>query len=161
MPVVTTTPDPVPAPPRPPGAGGAGAVEFLELLLGDATAIEYERPLVQARAAGADAAEIAELERICREAGADLVHSTDDPAEGDLLLAARRMALPALAALLLADLGLALLTRVAPQFNLFALGLPVKVLIGLGALAVALPAVLMRLTALFRALPGGMLGLAG
>ena len=34
--------------------------------------------------------------RLCEEAGADFVHSTDDPAEGDLLLAARRMALPAL-----------------------------------------------------------------
>jgi glycolate oxidase subunit GlcD len=40
--------------------------------------------------------EIAVLTRICEEAGADFVHSTDDPAEGDLLLAARRMALPAL-----------------------------------------------------------------
>jgi glycolate oxidase len=44
----------------------------------------------------AAAAEIAALAELCREAGADLVHSTDDPAEGDLLLAARRMALPAL-----------------------------------------------------------------
>ncbi len=41
-------------------------------------------------------AEIAALTRLCEEAGADFVHSTDDPAEGDLLLAARRMALPAL-----------------------------------------------------------------
>jgi len=40
--------------------------------------------------------EIALLTRLCEEAGADLVHSTDDPAEGDLLMAARRMALPAL-----------------------------------------------------------------
>ncbi len=44
----------------------------------------------------AAAAEVATLTRICEEAGADLVHATDDPAEGDLLLAARRMALPAL-----------------------------------------------------------------
>jgi glycolate oxidase len=44
----------------------------------------------------AAAQEIALLTRICEEAGADFVHSTDDPAEGDLLLAARRMALPAL-----------------------------------------------------------------
>lgn len=78
-----------------------------------------------------------------------------------LFSSALKMALPALAALLLADLGLALLTRVAPQFNLFALGLPVQVLIGLMALAVALPAVLARMMALFRGLPGGMLGLAG
>jgi glycolate oxidase len=41
-------------------------------------------------------AEIAELTRLCEAAGADLVHSTADAAEGDLLLTARRMALPAL-----------------------------------------------------------------
>jgi glycolate oxidase len=44
----------------------------------------------------AAAEDIVVLTRICEEAGADFVHSTDDPAEGDLLLAARRMALPAL-----------------------------------------------------------------
>jgi PucR C-terminal helix-turn-helix domain/GAF domain/GGDEF-like domain len=53
--------------PRPP-AGGAGtpagrAAEFFELLLADAAAIEFERPLVRARAGGADAGELAELER--------------------------------------------------------------------------------------------------
>ncbi|HEX8582142.1 MAG TPA: FAD-linked oxidase C-terminal domain-containing protein [Acidimicrobiales bacterium] len=41
-------------------------------------------------------AEIEALAQLCRDAGAQLVHTTDDPAEGDLLLAARRMALPAL-----------------------------------------------------------------
>jgi glycolate oxidase subunit GlcD len=48
--------------------------------------------------AGGEAAvrEIEALAALCREVGADLVHTTDDPAEGDLLLAARRMALPAL-----------------------------------------------------------------
>ena len=40
--------------------------------------------------------EIEALAELCRAAGADLVHTTDDPAEGDLLLTARRMALPAL-----------------------------------------------------------------
>jgi glycolate oxidase len=54
--------------------------------------------LVAQSDAGGTAAveEIAALTRLCEEAGADFVHSTDDPAEGDLLLAARRMALPAL-----------------------------------------------------------------
>ncbi|MCZ2859130.1 FAD-binding oxidoreductase [Blastococcus sp. VKM Ac-2987] len=47
----------------------------------------------------AAAAEIAALAELCREAGADFVHTTEDQAEGDLLLAARRMALPALAQL--------------------------------------------------------------
>ncbi|WP_245177263.1 FAD-linked oxidase C-terminal domain-containing protein [Geodermatophilus sp. DF01_2] len=40
--------------------------------------------------------EVEALARLCRDAGADLVHTTDDPAEGDLLLQARRVALPAL-----------------------------------------------------------------
>src|SRR3954463_9732665 len=53
--------------------------------------------LAQSDAGGAAALEdIALLTRLCEDAGADFVHSTDDPAEGDLLLAARRMALPAL-----------------------------------------------------------------
>jgi hypothetical protein len=62
MPVVTTSESP-PAPARPAAPAPGGTTEFLELLLGDAAAIEYERPLVQARAAGADPAEIRELER--------------------------------------------------------------------------------------------------
>jgi hypothetical protein len=40
------------------------AAEYFELLLEDAAAIEYERPLVRARAGGADVAELAELERV-------------------------------------------------------------------------------------------------
>ena len=61
MPVVSR-PSAVPS-----GADGASpsarATEFFELLLEDAAAIEYERPLVRARAGGASAAELAELER--------------------------------------------------------------------------------------------------
>ncbi|MGY1660730.1 FAD-binding oxidoreductase [Geodermatophilus sp. SYSU D00705] len=54
--------------------------------------------LVAQSDAGGEAAvrQMETLAELCREAGADLVHTTDDPAEGDLLLAARRMALPAL-----------------------------------------------------------------
>jgi glycolate oxidase subunit GlcD len=54
--------------------------------------------LVAQSDAGGEAAtaEIDALAELCREAGADFVHTTDDAAEGDLLLAARRMALPAL-----------------------------------------------------------------
>ncbi|MGY1752849.1 FAD-binding oxidoreductase [Blastococcus sp. SYSU D01042] len=56
--------------------------------------------VAQSDAGGAvAAAEIEALAQLCREAGAELVHTTDDPAEGDLLLQARRMALPALAQL--------------------------------------------------------------
>lgn len=78
-----------------------------------------------------------------------------------LFTAALRIALPALAALLLADLGLAILARVAPQFNLFALGLPLKAVVGLGVTAVAVPLLVPRLIAMFRAVPTSMFGLAG
>src|SRR5215212_7165167 len=40
------------------------ATEYFVLILEDAAAIAYERPLVRARAAGADGAELAELERV-------------------------------------------------------------------------------------------------
>jgi glycolate oxidase len=52
--------------------------------------------------------EIATIERICRETGADLVVTTDDPEESVLLLAARRLAYPALE-----QLGTTLLDDVA------------------------------------------------
>ena len=78
-----------------------------------------------------------------------------------LFTSALRMALPALAALLLADLGLAILARVAPQFNLFALGLPLKAVVGLSVTAVAVPLIVPRLAAMFRAVPASMFGLVG
>ena len=62
MPVVTRSPAPPPPGDGPRPAAGRAA-EFFELLLEDAGAIEYERPLVRARAAGAGGAELAELER--------------------------------------------------------------------------------------------------
>src|SRR5215212_8398627 len=40
------------------------ATEYFVLILEDAAAIAYERPLVRARAAGAEGAELAELERV-------------------------------------------------------------------------------------------------
>lgn len=61
-----------------------------------------------------------------------------------LFLAAIQVAGPLIAVLFLADVGLGLLTRVAPALNAFALGFPLKILItlSLGAITVAaLPAV--------------------
>jgi flagellar biosynthetic protein FliR len=74
--------------------------------------------------------------------------------------AAVRMVFPVIAALLLADLGLALLARVAPQLNLFALGLPLKVGVAYGALVLALPWIMPQMIGMFRAIPENMLALA-
>ncbi|WP_230976497.1 MULTISPECIES: flagellar biosynthetic protein FliR [Georgenia] len=56
-----------------------------------------------------------------------------------LFLAAIQVAGPLIAVLFLADVGLGLLTRVAPALNAFALGFPLKILItlSLGAITVA------------------------
>lgn len=78
-----------------------------------------------------------------------------------LFSAGLKLALPVLAALLLADLAVALLARVAPQFNLFVIELPAKMMIAIAGLALALPVIVPRLAALFRTLPSAMTTLAG
>jgi len=47
-------------------------------------------------ARGEDPAEVAHMERLCDEAGASLVVTSDEEAEGRMLMAARRLAYPAL-----------------------------------------------------------------
>lgn len=67
----------------------------------------------------------------------------------DMFLAALQIAGPLIAVLFLADLGLGLLTRVAPALNAFALGFPLKILLTilLGVSAyVALPQIVESLT---------------
>ncbi|WIE77069.1 flagellar biosynthetic protein FliR [Curtobacterium sp. MCSS17_007] len=70
-------------------------------------------------------------------------------AAGQMFLAALQIAGPLVVVLFLADVGLGLLTRVAPALNAFQMGFPIK--IGLtvafaGALFMALPAVVSSLT---------------
>jgi flagellar biosynthetic protein FliR len=49
------------------------------------------------------------------------------------------LSLPLLAALLITNLALGVLTRAAPQLNIFAVGFPLTILMGLLVLALALP----------------------
>lgn len=53
-----------------------------------------------------------------------------------------RLSLPVVAALLIANLALGILTRAAPQLNIFAVGFPVTLSIGLLMLAVTIPSFL-------------------
>jgi flagellar biosynthesis protein FliR len=78
---------------------------------------------------------------------------------GQLLLAALQIAGPLMAVLFLADIGLGLLTRVAPQLNAFALGFPLKILLTLlmvGAGFALLPAVVEALAERAVTLMGGV-----
>ena len=54
-------------------------------------------------------------------------------------VAAVEIALPLLAALFLADVALALLSRAAPQMNVFVVGMPLKVLLAITLAGLALP----------------------
>jgi flagellar biosynthetic protein FliR len=58
---------------------------------------------------------------------------------GGLLATSVRIAAPIVAATMLADLALGLLTRAAPQMNLLAIGFPVKLVVGVGATLLSLP----------------------
>ncbi len=49
------------------------------------------------------------------------------------------LALPMIAALLIANIGMGVLSRVAPQLNLFAIGFPVTMIAGFTVLAISLP----------------------
>jgi flagellar biosynthetic protein FliR len=69
---------------------------------------------------------------------------------------ALELVFPVMVALLLADVALGVLARVAPQFGIFQIGLQLKVGLALGALALTMPLLLPRLHALF----SGMIGLS-
>ncbi len=58
-----------------------------------------------------------------------------------IFASALQVAAPVLLALVLADAGFGLVTRVVPQLNIFSVGLPVKVLVGMLLIGVTLPLV--------------------
>ncbi|WP_026326267.1 flagellar biosynthetic protein FliR [Paenibacillus ginsengihumi] len=58
---------------------------------------------------------------------------------GEVFALAFQMAAPIVISLFLTDLGLGLLARVAPQFNIFVIGLPLKILLGFAVLLFIFP----------------------
>jgi len=67
-----------------------------------------------------------------------------------ILVVALRISMPAIAALLLADVGLGLVGRVAPQMQVMIVGAPVKIAVGLLLLAASTPTTAMLMDAVFR-----------
>ena len=59
---------------------------------------------------------------------------------GQLFLIAFQIAAPVLVTLLLVDIVLGIVSRVVPQMNVFFVGIPLKIGVGLGAVIIALPA---------------------
>lgn len=56
---------------------------------------------------------------------------------GDVLILAMRLALPILGSLLVLDIALGFMARLVPQMNIFLVGMPLKIALGLAALALA------------------------
>lgn len=71
----------------------------------------------------------------------------------ELFRVALRLALPVLGTLMLVDLAMALLSRVVPQMNVFFVGLPFKLGLGLWIAALSLPLVLGSAAHVFGDLP--------
>ncbi|GAB4475429.1 MAG: flagellar biosynthetic protein FliR [Anaerolineales bacterium] len=72
-----------------------------------------------------------------------------------------QMSFPLLATLLLTDLALGLLARVAPQIQVFFLGIPLKIGLGIFALAVSIPALSPLIRSIFGNIAPQMLLLLG
>jgi flagellar biosynthesis protein FliR len=67
-----------------------------------------------------------------------------------------QMAAPMIAALFLIDVGLGILARTAPQFNIFVIGMPIKVLVGFVLLTLLFPSFLNLFSELFTMMFGVM-----
>jgi flagellar biosynthetic protein FliR len=79
----------------------------------------------------------------------------------NMILSAFQLALPVMGAILLADLTLGLLAKVAPQIQVFFLGLPVKVWLGVVALGLSYSAILPLAGKIFQQMSQRMLYLIG
>ena len=64
-----------------------------------------------------------------------------------------QIAAPVGIALFLTNVGLALMTRVAPQLNVFAVGFPLQIMIGLSMIVISLPLLQVVLPQVFEETP--------
>lgn len=68
---------------------------------------------------------------------------------GSVLVSAAQIALPVVAAMLLIDVALGIAARAAPQMNVFFVGIPVKLAVGLLAIGLILPMTMSTIGSLF------------
>lgn len=75
---------------------------------------------------------------------------------GGIFLTGLKIALPVLFAVLLTDVGLGILARTMPQMNIFVVGIPAKIVIGLFVLSIALPFYVLFLDVMFNEMYGNI-----
>ncbi len=79
-------------------------------------------------------------------------------AAAEVFVVAVRVAAPVVGALFVADVVFGLVARSVPQLNVFVLGIPLKVLLGLLAVAVTMPATVVFLRRIFTGFEGWLAG---
>jgi flagellar biosynthetic protein FliR len=77
----------------------------------------------------------------------------------EALIISIRIGLPISAALLLTDIAFLIIGRTAPQMNIFFVGQPVKIGVGLVALALAMPVMVVAMSDVFKGINADLLGL--
>lgn len=75
---------------------------------------------------------------------------------GGIFVTGMKIALPVLFAILLTDVGLGVLARTMPQMNIFVVGIPTKIVIGLFVLSIALPFYILFLDVMFNEMYGNI-----
>ncbi|MGL6014943.1 MAG: flagellar biosynthetic protein FliR, partial [Selenomonadaceae bacterium] len=75
---------------------------------------------------------------------------------GGIFVTGMKIALPVLFAILLTDVGLGVLARTMPQMNIFVVGIPAKIVIGLFVLSIALPFYILFLDVMFNEMYGNI-----
>ncbi|MDI9442380.1 MAG: flagellar biosynthetic protein FliR [Bacillota bacterium] len=70
---------------------------------------------------------------------------------GEVFVIAVQIALPIVATILLTDIGLGIVIRAVPQINVFVLGFPIKIMVGMAVIVFALPVFVHIISQLFAA----------
>jgi flagellar biosynthetic protein FliR len=89
------------------------------------------------------------LDRLWTSFGSEQVMMTAVKVFVQMFLSAFMIAAPLVVALFLVDVALGIIAKSVPQFNIFVVGLPMKLLAGFLLLIVLMPAFLLTLNALF------------
>lgn len=80
---------------------------------------------------------------------------------GMVMVVAFQMAAPIVVALFLTDVGLGFLAKTAPQFNIFVIGIPIKIIVGLILLLLLMPSMTYIFDHLFSLMAQSMQGFLG
>lgn len=75
---------------------------------------------------------------------------------GEIFIIGFKIAAPVTAAILIADVALGAISRMVPQLNIFVVGMPLKIIIGIALMMMTIPMFIVVLEALFNGMNGHM-----